>query len=166
MKRRIARRNGGSREETEYRSRRLGFDRAFVRASSPRRGGCWPNQELFYRDLEKVLGDQDDLAASRDEDPAEDSTDISADMYAYLLNRLKGRTLDWEPLLVRDGRLIVAVHPRSCLGAWRQATGAGSASGTQLHLSEIQVELACWGNHIWQHDPDGRIVPRRCRSSA
>ena len=70
------------------------------------------------------------------------------------------------PLLVRDGRLIVAVHPRSCLGAWRQATGAGSASGTQLHLSEIQVELACWGNQIWQHGPDGRIVPRRCRSSA
>ena len=49
-------------------------------------------EELFYRDLEKVLGDQDDLAASRDEDPAEDSTDISADMYAYLLNRLKGRS--------------------------------------------------------------------------
>ena len=70
------------------------------------------------------------------------------------------------PLLVRDGRLIVAVHPRSCLGAWRQATGAGSASGTQLHLSEIQVELACWGNQIWQHGPDARIVPRRCRSSA
>ena len=37
-------------------------------------------EELSYRDLEKVLDDQDDLAASRDEDPAEDSTDISADM--------------------------------------------------------------------------------------
>ena len=54
-------------------------------------------EELSYRDLEKALGDQDELAASRDEDPAEDSTDISADMYAYLLNRLKGRTLDGEP---------------------------------------------------------------------
>ena len=47
---------------------------------------------VVRQNLEKVLGDQDDLAASRDEDPAEDSTDISADMYAYLLNRLKGRS--------------------------------------------------------------------------
>ena len=117
MKRRIARRNGGAREETDHRSRRLGFDRAFVRASSPRRGRCWPNQELFYRDLEKVLGDQDDLAASRDEDPAEDSTDISADMYAYLLNRLKGRTLDWEPF-AKVALSLYSVYKQDWLCLW------------------------------------------------
>ena len=32
------------------------------------------SEELSYRDLEKVLDDQDDRAASRHEDPAEDST--------------------------------------------------------------------------------------------
>ena len=51
-------------------------------------------------------------------------------------------------LLDRDGRLVIAALPRFCLGAWRQGTGAGSASGTQVHLSEIQVESCCWENQI------------------
>ena len=29
---------------------------------------------------------------------------------------------------------------------------------------QTQVESACWESQIWQHSPDGRIVPRRCRS--
>ena len=74
-------------------------------------------EELSYRDLEKVLGDQDDLAASRDEDPAEDSTDISADMYAYLLNRLKGRTLDWEPF-AKVALSLYSVYKQDWLCLW------------------------------------------------
>ena len=80
-KRRSASRNGVSFPP-------LGFgSRVRPRVLPPPRWRRWRRQNL-----EKVLGDQDDLAASRDEDPAEDSTDISADMYAYLLNRLKGRS--------------------------------------------------------------------------
>ena len=30
--------------------------------------------------------------------------------------------------------------PRFYLGAWRQGAGAGNVNGTQVHLSEIQVE--------------------------
>ena len=26
-------------------------------------------------------------------------------------------------------------------------------------MHETQVESACWQKHIWQHSPDGRIVP-------
>ena len=32
-------------------------------------------------------------------------------------------------------------------------------------MHETQVESACWENQMWQHSPDGRIVPRRCRSA-
>ena len=74
-------------------------------------------EELSYRDLEKALDDQDDLAASRDEDPAEDSTDISADMYAYLLNRLKGRTLDWEPF-AKVALSLYSVYKQDWLCLW------------------------------------------------
>ena len=34
----------------------------------------------------------------------------------------------------------------------------------EMLMHETQVESACWENQIWQHNPDGRIVPRRCRS--
>ena len=72
---------------------------------------------VVRQNLEKVLGDQDDLAASRDEDPAEDSTDISADMYAYLLNRLKGRTLDWEPF-AKVALSLYSVYKQDWLCLW------------------------------------------------
>ena len=35
----------------------------------------------------------------------------------------------------------------------------------EMRMHETQVESACWENQIWQHNPDGRIVPRRCRSA-
>ena len=34
----------------------------------------------------------------------------------------------------------------------------------EMLMHETQVESACWESQIWQHSPDGRIVPRRCRS--
>ena len=33
----------------------------------------------------------------------------------------------------------------------------------EMLMHESQVESACWENRIWQHNPDGRIVPRRWR---
>ena len=29
----------------------------------------------------------------------------------------------------------------------------------EMLMQETQVESACWENQIWQHSPDGRIVP-------
>ena len=77
----------------------------------------YSREEVSYRDLEKALDDQDDLAASRDEETAEDSTDISADMYAYLLNRLKGRTLDWEPF-AKVALSLYSVYKQDWLCLW------------------------------------------------
>ena len=35
----------------------------------------------------------------------------------------------------------------------------------KMLMHERQVESACWENQIWQHSPDGRIFPRRCKSA-
>ena len=35
----------------------------------------------------------------------------------------------------------------------------------EMRMHETPVESACWENQIWQHSPDGRIVPRRCRGA-
>ena len=62
---------------------------------------------------------------------------------AEVLYALAVRTVEEAPsgfLLDRDGRLIIPALPRLHLGAWRQGTCAGNVNGTQVHLSEIQVE--------------------------